>query len=364
MVSGSDVLSQLAGAYSFVAQNDWLSALVILVSSFFGAKVLYFVLEQYVSKLTRATKTTLDDELLQSVKGPVYLVSLVVGFYFSLLQIGILTPYAGSVRKGFVVVMIGVGTYTAARVTVTLLNWYAVNLAAKTETKVDEHFMPVIRKVVSVFIYAVGLVVILDQLGIKVTALVASLGVASLAVALALQETLSNFFAGLYVMADKPAVPGDFVKLETGDEGFVEEIGWRSTKIRLLNENIVIIPNAKLAQGVLTNYHRPFKGAVVVIDCGVSYDSDLEKVEKVTIKIAREVLKRCEAGDKDFEPVIRFKAFGESNINFAIVLKVKDYAVRAPVIHEFIKAIMKEYSKEGIEISWPVRKVYLKKSER
>ncbi|MBI3033607.1 mechanosensitive ion channel family protein [Candidatus Woesearchaeota archaeon] len=339
--------------------NELLTSAILIILTIAAARILYFILEKYVAMLTKATKTTLDDELLEALKKPVYLLALVVGVYFSLLHITALSKYEDLINKLLLVMLVILGAYAISRAILTTLNWYAVNLATKTKTRVDEHFIPVLKKIISVFIYILALVVILDQLGVKVTALVASLGVASLAVALALQETLSNFFAGLYILADKPAKPGDFIRLENGTEGFVEEIGWRSTKIRLGTDSIVMIPNAKLAQNILTNYQLPTTENSFTIDCGVAYNSDLEKVEKATIRVARQVLKGTEGGVAKFEPSVRYKRFGDSNIEFSVVLRVNEYNSKFLVSHEFIKALTKEYKKEGIEISWPVRNIYM-----
>ncbi|MBI2095546.1 MAG: mechanosensitive ion channel family protein [Candidatus Omnitrophica bacterium] len=142
------------------------------------------------------------------------------------------------------------------------------------------------------FIIGIGALAFLDLLGISVTPILASLGIGSLAVALALQDTLSNFFAGLYVAMDKPVNVGDFVKLETGDEGYILDVGWRNTRIRALSNNIVIIPNTKLIGGVITNYSLIDKEVAVLVEVGVHYGSDLKKVERVTVEVGREILKK------------------------------------------------------------------------
>ncbi|MBI2133234.1 mechanosensitive ion channel family protein [Candidatus Woesearchaeota archaeon] len=345
-----------------VLENDLLTAISLLTLSLLGAKVLYFILETYISRLTKATKTTLDDELLYALKKPIYVVSIVVGVYFSLLQVEMLVKYSETLQKTFVLAMLAVGAFTLSRLISTLINWYATNLSATTKNDVVDHFMPIIRKIVSIFIYVLCIILILDQIGIKVTALVASLGVASLAIALALQETLSNFFAGIYIMADKPVKPGDYVKLETSEEGTVQDIGWRSTKIKTGSGNILIIPNSKLAQNRIVNYNLPIKETSFSLQCAVSYDSDLEKVEKIAKSIASKVLKSSEGAVKEFEPQVFFTSFGESNINFTASFKATGFADKAQITHDFIKETVKEFKKEKIEISFPTRKVLLHKS--
>jgi len=196
---------------------------------------------------------------------------------------------------------------------------------------------------------------------IKITPLLASLGIAGLAVALALQDSLSNFFASIYLVTERPINVGDYVKLENGEEGYVEAISWRNSTIRTLPGNRVVIPNATVSKMIITNYYYPSKDMAVVIQCGVAYGSDLEKVEKVTIETAKKTLKSVPGGCKEFEPFIRYHTFGDSNIQFSIILRVNEYVDKYLVTHEFIKNLMEAYRKNKIEISFPVRNIYMRK---
>jgi len=178
-------------------------------------------------------------------------------------------------------------------------------------------------------------------------------------IALALQSTLSNFFAGLNILSDRQIEVGDFVELEGTDlSGFVEDIGWRSTRIRTLPNTLVIIPNSKLAETTIINRSKPVPEMSVIIQCGVDYRSDLAKVEKVTIEVAKEIQKTVPGAIKTFEPFIRYHTFGDSNINFSIIIRIEKPIDKYLVTHEFIKALKASYDQEGIEISWPIRKLY------
>ena len=132
------------------------------------------------------------------------------------------------------------------------------------------------------------------------------MGIGGLAVALALQDTLSNLFSGLQIIASRQVRIGDYVKLNTGEEGYVTDITWRNTTIRAIPDNMIIVPNSKLASTILTNYHQPAKVMSVIVQIGVSYDSDLAKVEKITLEVAKEILREIEGGIPDFEPFIRY----------------------------------------------------------
>lgn len=205
------------------------------------------------------------------------------------------------------------------------------------------------------FIIGLGILIFLDLLGISITPILASLGIGSLAVALALQDTLSNFFAGLYISIDKPVEIGHFVKLESGEEGYVSDIGWRSTRIRLLSNNTVVMPNKKLVESVLTNYYLPAKQMGMVVNLGVHYSSDLEKVERVTNEVIGHVMKTVPGGVPETTPMTRFHTFGDNSLQFSAVMQCKEFTDNYLVKHEFMKALTERYRKEGIIMPYPMR---------
>ncbi len=204
-------------------------------------------------------------------------------------------------------------------------------------------------------VIGLGLLVLLDLLGISITPILASLGIGSLAVALALQDTLSNFFAGIYITLDQPVREGDFVRLEGGQEGYIKEVGWRSTRIQLIPDKIIIVPNQKLISTIITNFHMPTREINVPVPIGVHYDSDLKKVEEVTLDVARQIMKTVPGAIQDFEPLVRYTDFSESSILFNIVLRVKEFGDQHLLKHEFIKALHERFKKEGIIIPYPTR---------
>ncbi len=211
-----------------------------------------------------------------------------------------------------------------------------------------------------VVILVVGVLIALDKIGIAITPILTALGVGGLAVALALKDTLENLFAGFHVLATKQIKVGDYIRLQSGEEGFVEDITWRNTILRQPTNNLIIVPNSKLSTSIITNFHMPQPELNVIVPVGVSYDSDLEKVERVTLEVAREVQKEVEGGVPDFEPRIRLTSFGDFSINFNVILRAKDFESQHLLRHEFIKRLKKRYEQEGIKIPFPVREVYLK----
>jgi len=188
--------------------------------------------------------------------------------------------------------------------------------------------------------------------------MIAGVGLGALAIGLALQSTLANFFAGVHLLSDRPIDVGDYIEIDENAKGIVEDIGWRSTRIRTLTDNLLIIPNGKLAESNITNFSKPKQDLSVWVPCGVAYESDLKKVEKVTLEVAKKIQQTVEGAVKDFDPVFRYIEFGESNINFIAILRVKDPMKRFVVRNEFIKDLKEQFDKEKIEISWPIRKIY------
>ena len=213
----------------------------------------------------------------------------------------------------------------------------------------------IVQGVVRFAVLAFALLLFLDALGISITPLVASLGISSLAVTLGLQETLTNLFAGLYIVADKPIRVGDFIRLGSGEEGYVTEIGWRNTRIRTLPNTLVVVPNNQIISNTIRNYYLPDKELAALVEVGVHYDSDLARVERVTIEVAREVQKKVQGAVPQFDPFIRFHTFAESSINFTVILRVKEFTDQFLLKHEFLKALQARYKKEGIVIPYPIR---------
>ncbi|HEX5036157.1 MAG TPA: mechanosensitive ion channel family protein [bacterium] len=217
-----------------------------------------------------------------------------------------------------------------------------------------------IRVMIAVAVYSVFLMVFLETAGISITPLIASLGVGSVAVAFALQQTLASLFAGLFILTDRPVRLGDFVKLESGEEGFIESIGWRSVRVRSQPNTVIIIPNSKIVSDVVTNYSLPDREIILSVEVGVDYASDLDRVEQVTLEVAREVLTLIPEAVSSFKPAVRWKGFGDSAIQLAAFLKAKDFIGQFAVRNAFIKSLHKRYRAEGIGIPFPIRTVYQK----
>jgi small-conductance mechanosensitive channel len=210
-------------------------------------------------------------------------------------------------------------------------------------------------------IFVAGFLIILNVLGVSIAPLLTALGVGGLAVALALQDTLANLFSGIHILVEKSIRVGDFVKLESGQEGYVEDITWRTTRVRMLPNNMVVIPNSKLAQSVVTNYYLPEKRMSLLVPVGVSYSADPEEIERILVEEAKGAVGDIPGLLGEPEPFVRFiPGFGDSSLDFTLICQVGEFTDQYFAQHELRKKIFRRFRIEGIEIPFPQRTVHVR----
>jgi small-conductance mechanosensitive channel len=312
-------------------------------------------LTRFLKRKAAQTRHTVNEILVSALGLPILLCLIGVGLNIFLDVIPSLPAKWGKYSGACLVILFVLAGYL-------FLDRLMMEILRRYSKKVDfiESSAGVVKTLYRAIILGFVFLIILDRLKITITPFLASLGIGGLVVALALQDTLANFFSGIYIFFDKPIRIGDYIKLESGQEGYVTQIGWRNTRIRMLANNMVIVPNAKLVSSQITNFYLPETEMAVLVQVGVSYQSDLEKVERVTIEVAKEVLQQVDGGVKEFEPFIRYHTFSDFSINFTVILRAKEYVNKYLITHEFIKRLHRRYQSEGIEIPFPIRTVYMK----
>lgn len=208
----------------------------------------------------------------------------------------------------------------------------------------------VTRGIVRIAIAVLAAIMALETLGVPVAPLLTTLGIGSLAVALALQETLANFFAGLHLLADRPVRPGDYIKIHDGEEGFVETIGWRSSRLRTTKNNIVIVPNQKLSQAILTNFHLPVSNVAMTVAITVAVDSDADAVDKLfNDELGRATAELDEL--RGAKPVVRLADITDAGQVWHCVLDVKDVEGQRLAGHEVRKRLLARLRRERIALA-------------
>ena len=338
--------------------NDDLLKLAIYLGSGiaigFIAKLLIIPL---LMNLTRRTKWKSDDIIINSIKGWVVFWSVMVAALMVLPLVEIRSNLSNTLHDIIIAALILSFTFVIARI---------IGQFISLKTSAGGAILPstsIVSNIVKIIVYVIGLLFLLQSLGVSITPLLTALGVGGLAVALALQETLTNLFAGVQIITSGKMKVEDYVQLDSGEEGYIVDISWRSTALRSLPNHLIIVPNSKMANAIVRNYTLPESEMSTLINVGVSYASDLEKVERVTIDVAKEVLREIQGGVAEFEPFIRYNTFNESSIDFTVILRVKQFVDQYPVKHEFVKRLQKRYKQENIEIPFPIRTVYLKQEQ-
>jgi small-conductance mechanosensitive channel len=313
---------------------------------------------RFVHTWADRTETRIDNIIVESLKTPSVYWCLAIGLYMGAALSDLPPKYVFYLSRIIHIVIILSVTIAVANLTGKIFRNYIQksNLPFPTTG--------LAYGILKGTILIIGFLIILSVLGISITPLLTALGVGGLAVALALQDTLANLFAGIHILVEKSIRVGDFIKLETGQEGYVEDITWRTTRIRMLPNNMVVIPNKNLAQSVVTNYYLPEKRMSLLIPIGVSYSSDPEQVERVLIEEAKNAAGEIPGLLANPEPFVRFiPGYGESSLDFTLICQVQEFVDQYPVQHELRKRIFKRFREEGIEIPFPHRTVYLREEK-
>ena len=320
--------------------------------------ILGFVLEKYLLKrvgaLVSRTGTRLDDVLVNSLRGIVTFLLILAGFSLSVNLFG--GPYVAQYRINSVNLSLFILSITilSARIFTQLIKHRTLDSSEKRPST------SIILNITRIAIFLIGAMLIMQVFGISITPILTALGVGGLAVALALQETLSNLFSGIQLLASRNIRKGDYVRLNSGENGYVKDITWRNMIIRELPNNLIVVPNNKVSSAIITNYHLPDPELSVLVEVSVSYSSQLEEVEKLTIKVAKDIQHSTEGAVKEHEPFIRYHTFADSGINFSVILRGSEFTTQYLIKHEFMKALHKAYLENRIEIPVPQRDILIK----
>jgi Small-conductance mechanosensitive channel len=325
---------------------------------FFGIFILGYLLKKiayrYLVFISQKTKWAWDEVLLGSVGKIYYFWLFLLASHISLVFLPITDKYFALINKILLIFFILSLCLFLSRLIVNLIEIY---LHQKTDLAPKVTLFEIIVKVIVFFI---GFILILNILNINILPFITTLGIAGLAIGLALRDTLENFFAGIHLVLAKQIRPGDFIRLENGLEGVVEDITWRTTVIKQLQNNVIIIPNSKLAQSIIVNYHQPENNQTLIIPLTISYKHNLKEVEELILAFMNRFIKEHPLANKDFAPAVRYSGFGDSGINLNLLIQVKEPTDRFKLIHDFIMELDDYLKKHGIEIPYPIRKVYLK----
>jgi small-conductance mechanosensitive channel len=339
----------------FLNDNKWVLRTLILLGSLLVGFIIEKIIINTLNKIALKTKWKWDNVFVTSLHWMPIIWCVSGGLHYIKHFTDLDAKYHPPITKLLVVVL----TFSIAIIIARLTSG-----TIKLTSERSRGIFPVttlFTRTTNLLIYLIAGFIILQNLNIEITPLITALGVSGLAVALALQDTLSNLFSGIQIMITQQVRLGDYVMLDSGQQGYVSDIKSRNTTIRSYpDDNRIIIPNSTMVSSIVTNYNFPQKKMWIPIEVGVSYDSDLESVERVSLEVATEVLKEIEGGVIEEKPILRYDTFGDSSINFSIRLYVKEFKDSYLIKHEFIKKLHARYNQEGIEIPFPIRTVHMK----
>lgn len=334
-----------------------------VLGGFLIAAILTRIIESFISRRLGISRGHIALKMgLGAARNTLPLLLVTLGMFLSVSVLPETEPWRDEISVTWRVLaslLLAHGAASAIRV---VFSWYAQYVAPRTESQFDDKMFPLLRRFLVLSSYLLGALVALESLGVSISPILGGLGISGLAVALALQPTLANFFAGTYVLSDGGFAVGDYIELQGGPAGYVIEVGWRSTKIRTWLNNLVVIPNSVMADSIVTNYSGPEQAINIMVTSGVSYDSDLQKVEDVSVEVGRKLIEESTDAVKTTDAFFGFDSFGDSNIGFWVFLQARDRWGSFVLTNELIKRLQSRFQTEGIEINYPVRKLIYEES--
>ena len=327
----------------------------ILLITMLG-KILVYFFEKYLHGLAKKTKNEFDDLVVEVFAKPLFLVSIIIGFYVGLHFLSLSEAYAGYADIVFFLMLAIVAAWVVMRLIDGFVLHFLVPLASKTESDLDDQLIPVLRNTLKVAMVAIILLTVLDYLGVNITTAIMGLGVGGLAFAFAAKETIADVFGGISIFTSRPFKVGDWINV-AGVSGTVKEVGLRHTRIRALNKHIITIPNSKVASSIIENVSvAPRKMTEVIV--GLTYDTKSKDVVKAMDTLSKIINER---DDCEKEPLIVFSEFADSSVNlklrYWIIKKSEFLQIRSEVLLE----IKKRFDKEKLGFAFPTQTIHLEK---
>lgn len=335
--------------------EQWAISFGILAGAIITAKILYWAIGKYVKKLTAKTKTNLDDILVDKLEEPVVYGIAILGFYWGFQRLTFGEDVDLFFSHVFTVLFTLNVTWLLARVVDSLIEEYLVPVIEKSESDLDDQLLPLVRKLIKVIIWTLGIIVGLNNAGFDVAALIAGLGIGGLALALAAQDTVKNIFGGIMIFADKPFRLGDRIMIN-GYDGIIEEIGIRSTRLRTLEGRLVTIPNAQFSDNAVENITKE-PSRKITVNLGLTYDTT-----PANMQLAIDKLKSIAANQDGLEEnvLVSFNTWGDFSMGILFVYYIKPGSDILQIQTNINLEILKQFNEAGLEFAFPTQTIYKK----
>ncbi len=347
----------------YLPQNEYLRAVALLVIFFIGAKIFVFICQKYILHLTRKTKTEIDDLIVKRTSKPISVFLFLLGLRIALIPLNLGIILGMNVKTILINLTISaiivIITIIVMIVLDIIIDQWGKNFAKKTQSEVDDNLVALFHKISRIILGIIGFLIVLSAWGVKIGPLLASLGIAGVAVAFALQNSLSNIFGGMSLILDKNIKVGDAIMLDADTKGTIIDVGLRSTKIRTFDNEMLIIPNGKLADSKIINFVLPEPVLRTTVDFGVQYGSNVEEVKKIVLDSIKPI-KNIIRTDKEKEPVVMLMEMGDFALKFKLFFWVSTFQERANIKEQATVLVYDALNKAKIGIPFPTRTVYIK----
>lgn len=353
---GPWIVEEIAERFGF---SRTAAAFAVPLAIILGSFVVGVLAESLLVRALRraeSTSTKLDDVIARALRGPIRAFAILTGLGLALL-VTALPAQVHHWTRVLLGLLLGVTMIViASRVAASLIDTYG------ERARLEGPSRNLVRRVSTLAIWSLGALLVLQQQGINVTPLLTTLGLAGLAIALALQDTLSNLFAGVYIQSDRPLDVGHYVRLEEYNlEGYVVEVGWRTSKIRTLGNNLIVIPNARLANTIVTDYDLPESRMSLLVNVPVPREADSARIEMLIVDEAKKAAGKIPGFLATPEPFVRFiPGFTEKGLEFTLICQVQSFVDQYAVQHELRHRITARLHAEGLVPSVPHREIRLR----
>ncbi|MEM9449921.1 MAG: mechanosensitive ion channel domain-containing protein [Cyanobacteria bacterium P01_E01_bin.6] len=330
--------------------------ILLPITMILGGVVLGFFVERQGIRRLQVAASKLGwggaDVIITSLKGLILLWFVIGGVFAALLTLPIDATLLNTIQKVLLAVAIASGTLIVSRLAVGFVRYF-------TETKGAGNLTSLFEMLTRIIVFTLGILITLQSLGIAITPLLTALGIGGVSLGLAFQSTLTNFLSGLNLATSNKIRVGDYIQLDSGEDGYVVDIAWRHTILQDIRDNMVVVPNTRVLNSVFKNYGLPDKEALIILEIGISYNTDLDYIEKIALDVANEVMNDVEGGVPNSDPWIRFKEFGYFAITMSVYLRIREYFDHLVIRHEFIKRLHKRFRSEGIDMPFPIKSSFI-----
>ena len=329
---------------------------ILIFLSFIAAKIIDIIFLRFLTKLVSKTRTNIDDKIISILHKPFYYSLLFVGFNLSIKSLLLSDKFIfiiSALLKSYAII---IWSIALLKIFLLLIDWYSSK--SKSSKTVNLKLLPLFDNIGKIIIFLSAAYFMMISWGVNPVGWLASAGVLGIVLGLAAKDTLANLFSGIFIMMDSPYKEGDYINLDSGERGYVVSIGIRSTRIMTRDDVEITIPNTVIANAKIINESGgPYENERIRLSVGVAYGSDIEKVRKILIDIA----KNCDLVSKSFEPRVRFREFGESSLNFQLLFWIESPEAKGRTLDSLNTSIYNAFNEYNIEIPFPQRTVHLKK---